>query len=461
MRKLLLLLALTLSTTLPAPGQEIHWTPYQDLAVQQLQRYLQINTTNPPGNELEAARFFQEWFTAEGIPCEVYEFAPGRATLIARLPGDGSQRPLILLHHMDVVSSDPARWRVDPFSGAIVDGSIYGRGALDTKALGLLEAMVLVILKREGVPLHRDVLFVASADEEVDVRGADWLAANQRQQLAAAEYVINEGGDNLIENGRIRFFGVDTAEKAPFWLRVRAQGRPGHGSRPLRDSATNRLIRALARLVAWETPIKVLPGVEKFFHDLAGQESGERAEKFRHLQGAVQDPKFLATLTGDEMYNYMLRNTVSLTMLQGSKQTNVIPGEATAQLDVRLLPGEEPQEFLRELRAILADDTLEIEPVTASFRPANSSPADTELFHAIEAVVGKHFPGAVVTTRLLSGWTECQVFRQLGSVCYGFSPFLLTREEVATVHGDNERVSVENVRRGLRVLYEVVEQVAR
>lgn len=461
MRKLLLFLALLLWTSASATGQEINWAPYQDLAVKQLQRYLQINTTNPPGNELAAARFFQEWFAAEGIPCQVYEFAPGRATLIARLEGDRSKRPIILLHHMDVVSSDPARWRVDPFSGAIVDGSLYGRGALDTKGLGLLEAMVLVILKREHVPLHRDVLFVATADEEVFVRGADWLVAHRRPQLAAAEYVINEGGDNLIENGRIRFFGVDTAEKAPFWLRVRARGRPGHGSRPLRDSATNRLIRALARLAAWETPIKVLPGVEKFFHDLAEQESGARAEQFRHLREAVQDPKFLATLTGDEMYNYMLRDTVSVTMLQGSQQTNVIPGEAVAQVDVRLLPGEEPEEFLRQLRAVMADDTLDIEPVSASFRPANSSPGDTELFHAIEAVVGKHFPGAVVTTRMLSGWTECQVFRQLGSVCYGFSPFLLTREEVATVHGDNERVSVENVRRGLRVLYEVVERVAR
>lgn len=460
MRNLVLLFACLLAA-LPGTSGEIRWEPYQDLAVQQLQRYLQINTTNPPGSELLAARFFQEWFAAEGIPAEIFEFAPGRANLVARLRGDGSRRPLILLSHMDVVSSDPGRWRVHPFSGALVAGDIYGRGALDTKGLGVLQAMTFVMLKREGVPLRRDVIFVATADEEVHVRGADWLAENQRALLAEAEYVLNEGGDNLLEDGTINFFGIDTAEKAPFWLRVRARGRPGHGSRPLRDSAPHRLARALARVVDWETPIKVLPGVEKFFHDLAPQEPPERGEKFRHIREAVHDPEFLATLTRDEAYNYLLRNTVSLTVLQGSQQTNVIPGEAVAHLDVRLLPREDPQEFLQQLRVVLADDTLEVEPVQDTFRVANSSGTDTELFRTIQAVLGEHFPRGLVTTRMLSGWTECQIFRQLGCTCYGFSPFLVTREEIAGVHGDNERVSVENVRRGLRVYFEVVERMVR
>ncbi|MFQ5662871.1 MAG: M20/M25/M40 family metallo-hydrolase [Terriglobia bacterium] len=461
MRRLLLALALAMGLSLPLPGQEIDWAYYQELAVGQLRRYLQIDTTNPPGNELRAARFFQEWFGGEGIPVEIYEIAPGRANLIARLKGDGSKPPLILLNHMDVVSSNAARWRVDPFSGALRDGYIYGRGALDMKGLGLLQAMVMVMLKREGVRLRRDVLFVATADEEVAMQGASWLVENKRELLAQADYLLTEGGENLVEDGRIKFFGIDNAEKAPFWLRVRAQGRPGHGSRPLREAATHRLVRALARVVDWETPIKVLPGVEKFFRDLADQESGERAKQFRHLRQAVQDPEFLATLTNDEMYNYLLRNTISLTVLQGSKQTNVIPGEAVAQLDVRLLPGEDPQEFLAQLRAILADDSLEVEPIQEPFRGANESPINTELFRAIEAVLGRDFPDTVVTTRMLWGYTESGLFRELGIVCYGFSPFLRTRAEAATVHGDNERVSVENVRRGLRWLYEVVERLVR
>lgn len=460
MRRWLLLLFLLTIATAPARAQEVDWPKVQEEATARLARYLQIDTTNPPGNELRTARFWEEWFRAEGIPVEVYEFAPGRANVIARLKGDGSKRPLILLSHMDVVSSDPQRWRVPPFSGAVVDGYLYGRGALDTKGLGLLQAMVLVMLKRQGVPLRRDVIFVATADEEVALAGAEWLIANQRAALGQAEYVLNEGGSNLVEDGRLKFFGVDNAEKAPFWLRLRAGGTPGHGSRPLRDSAPNRLVRALARVVAWETPIQILPDVEKFFRDIAGQEPPERQEQFRNLRQAIQDPKFRAWLTGDVQYNYLLRNTVSLTVLRGSNQTNVIPGEAVAHLDVRLLPGEDPSDFLKQLRAVLADDTLEIEPLQ-KFRRANSSPTDNDLFHAIEEVVHRHFPGAVVTWRLLSGYTESQLFRELGIASYGFSPFLLDRAEEATVHGNNERVSLENLRRGLRLYYEVVERLAR
>lgn len=461
MRRVLLTLAAYLLAAPAAAGKEVNWATYQDMAVARLQRYLQLDTTNPPGNEALTARFFQEWFAAEGIPSEIFEFAPGRANLVARLKGDGSRPPLILLNHMDVVSSVAARWRQDPFSGAVVEGDVYGRGALDTKGLGLVQAMVFVMLKREGVPLRRDVIFLATADEEVAMAGAEWMVEHKRDLLAGAEYVLTEGGSNQIENGRIRYVGVDNAEKLPFWLRLRARGAPGHGSRPMRDAASHRLVRALARVVDWETPIKVLPGVEKFFRDVADQEPPARAEKFRRLREAVPDPEFLASLTSDTAYNYLLRNTVSLTVLQGSKQTNVIPGEAVAHLDVRLLPGEEPEDFLVALRAVLADDTLEIEPVQAKFRRANASSVDTELYRAIETVVGEQFPGAPVTTRMLSGYTECGVFRPLGIVCYGFSPFLLTREEEATVHGDNERLSVENVRRGLRLYYQVVERVAR
>ena len=461
MRKLLwpLLITVLLSTALPA--QAIDWAAYQELALRQLQAYLQIDTTNPPGNELAAARFFQEWFKREGIPVEVYEIAPGRANLVARLPGDGSKCPLILMNHMDVVSSDPERWRVPPFSGAIVEGDIYGRGALDMKGLGLLEAMVLVMLHREKVPLRRDVLFVATADEEVGMLGASWLIEHKRDLLANADCLLTEGGENLVENGQIKFFGVDTAEKAPYWLRLRATGQPGHGSRPLPDSAAHRLARALARVVDWETEIKILPMVEKFFRDIAPLETASRAAQFRNLRQAIQDPDFCTGLTRDEMYNYLLRNTVSLTVLRGSKQTNVIPGEAVAHLDVRLLPGEDPEAFRRALRRIVADDTIAIESLQTDFRPATISPTNTELFAAIERTVERHFPGAIVTSRLLSGYTESGLMRQLGIVCYGFSPFLLTREETASVHGDNERVSVENVRRGLRLLYEVVEQVVR
>ncbi|MCH7765114.1 MAG: M20/M25/M40 family metallo-hydrolase [Acidobacteria bacterium] len=459
MRRVLWLLPFLLCLS-SAAAQEIDWATYQDEAVRRLSRYLQVNTSNPPGNELAGAKFFQQWFEAEGIEVDIFEFAPGRANLIARLRGDGSKRPLILANHTDVVRANAEAWRVEPFSGAIVDGYMYGRGALDMKGLGLAQAMVFVLLKREQVPLARDVIFLMTADEEVGLDGAEWLVEHKRELLSEAEFLLTEGGQNLVEDGRIKFFGVDTAEKTPFWLRVRARGTPGHGSRPQRDAASHRLARAMARVVDWETPIHLLPGVEKFFRDVAPQESGERAWKFRHLREAIQEPEFLASLTGDGQYNYLLRNTVSLTVLRGSEQTNVIPGEALAHLDVRLLPGQKPEDFLEQLRHVMGDASLEIEPLLP-FRPANESSIDTDLFRAIEAAVEQEFPGSIVTTRMLSGYTESGLYRELGIASYGFSPFLLTREEGAGVHGDNESLSVENVRRGVRFLYQVVEPVVR
>ncbi|MFQ5700508.1 MAG: M20/M25/M40 family metallo-hydrolase, partial [Acidobacteriota bacterium] len=346
----------------------IDWPRYQEETVDRLSHYLTINTANPPGNEMRATRYFKEWFAQEGIPSEVFEIAPGRANLVARLKGDGSKRPLIISNHVDVVNADSSAWKVAPFSGAIRDGRIYGRGALDMKGMGLLEAMVLVALHREGIPLSRDVVFVATADEEVGFGGAAGLVENKPDLIREAEFLITEGGQNLLEGKQVRFFGVDAAEKAPFWLRLVAEGTPGHGSRPKRDAASHRLVRALARVVDWETPITILPGVEKFFRDLARLEEPGRAEQFRHLRRAIEDPDFLRSLTEDDTTNYLLRDTVSLTVLKGAPQTNVIPGRAVAHLDVRLLPGRKPEEFLAQLREVIADPSIAIEVITDPFR---------------------------------------------------------------------------------------------
>lgn len=446
------------STRLPAEKL----AEYSALAERWMQEYLQVDTGNPPGNEARAAEFFRRIFEAEGIENQVLEVAPGRANLWARIPARAAnkKRPLVLLNHTDVVSSVPERWKHPPFSGALDGGYLYGRGAQDMKGEGLAQAVVMVMLKREQVALERDVIFLATADEEVDGIGTDWVIQKRPDLLGQAEFLVTEGGENLEEAGKVKYVGLDVAEKSPFWLKLTAHGRPGHGSRPIAMSAPNRLVRALARVIEWETEMKALPVVEEFMKRVADTQPKERAAQFRDVKKALQDRKFRGWLERQDGLNYMFRNTVTLTQLAGSGQTNVIPSVATAHLDVRLLPGEKPEDFLAAIRKVVADPEVTVEPESSEFRIANMSGTDNELFRGIEKVAAKYFPGAPVLPRLIGGYTENQRYRVLGITSYGFSPYQVTEEESGTEHGDNERIRVEQVRRGYRVLYDLVTEVA-
>jgi acetylornithine deacetylase/succinyl-diaminopimelate desuccinylase-like protein len=441
-------------------GARIDWPRYQDMAVDLMQQYLRINTSNPPGNELEAARFLKKVFDQHGIENEIFEYKPGRANIIARLKGNGSKRPIILLSHMDVVTAEPASWEVDPFAAVIKNNSIYGRGALDMKGEGLLHLMTMIILKREGPPLSRDVIFLGTADEEVDDEGSLWMIANKADLFKNAEYLLTEGGDNLLEGDSVKLVGIDVAEKAPFWLRLTATGLPGHGSRPVNDSATNRLIRAMNRILDWQVPVKLLPAVEQFFKDIAPLQQEPLRAQFQNIRESLKNPDFAKALTSQREFNFLVRNTISITMLSGSKQTNVIPNAATCNLDVRLLPGESPEEFLNALKTQIADPSIKIENINR-FKQPNSSAIDTELFSLIARKTKEKHPRAVVTTKMLSGYTESQLYRQLGIVAYGWAPIYTTPEEDEGVHGNNERISVKNVREGTREFYEVVRDISR
>ena len=441
-------------------AEQIDWPRYQDMAVDLMQQYLRIDTSNPPGNEIQAAKFFKRIFDQYGIENEIFEYKPGRANIIARLKGNGSKRPIILLSHTDVVTAEPAAWEVEPFSATIKNDYIYGRGALDMKGEGLLHLMTMILLKREGPPLARDVIFLGTADEEVNDDGSLWMIANKADLFKNAEYLLTEGGDNLLEGGDVKIVGVDVAEKAPFWLRLTATGTPGHGSRPVADSASNRLIRAMNRILDWETPVKLLPAVEKYFKDIAPLQEEPLRSQFANIRESLKDPAFVKSLTNQREYNFLLRNTISITMLSGSKQTNVIPVAATCNIDVRLLPGESPDEFLKALTAVIADPTIKIENVNR-FKPPNSSSVDTELFSLIARRTKANHPKAVITTKMLSGYTESQLYRQLGITAYGWAPIYTTPDDDEGVHGNNERISLKNVRQGTREFYEVVRDISR
>jgi len=445
--------------------QAEHLQQYSDLAVTWMQEYLRIDTTNPPGNELRAVAFYKKILDQEGIENRAFEYAPGRGDLWARVPrsasptGGGGKRPIILLNHMDVVTSDASHWKVPPFGGEMKDGYLWGRGAQDMKDEGLAQLVVMVMLKREQVALDRDVIFLAVADEEADGTGSDWFIQHQRDLLENAEFLINEGGENLLENGKVKYVGVDVGEKTTYWLHLVAHGRPGHGSRPIPYSAPNRLVRALDRILAYRTPLQVLPVVDEFLRDMAPFESRERAAEYRNIKKAIEDKRFQDEVEKDESLNFLLRDTISLTMMGGSEQTNVIPAEAWANLDVRLLPGGDPKAMLAAIRRVVNDPNVSVEPWKAEFRVANYSGTDNALFSAIREVSAKYFPGTPVVPHITSGYTENQRYRPLGINAYGFNPYTATQDEGNTEHGNDERIRVEEVRRGPRILFDVVAAV--
>jgi acetylornithine deacetylase/succinyl-diaminopimelate desuccinylase-like protein len=438
-------------------------SPYGDEAVQVLGDYLRIDTTNPPGRELKGAVFLKSLLEAEGIPVVIDEFAPGRANLLATLKGAGAKPPIVLVSHIDVVPAEPSRWTAGPFSGELRNGLIYGRGAQDMKDEAVVQLMSLIRLKREKIALDRDVLFMATADEEAGFGGALRAVSPEGflPRLQGAEYLVTEGGEGLLgEDGKPSYFAVETGEKGAFWLGVKATGTPGHAAEPIVDSAPNRLIRALERIRLHKTEMKVLPTVERFLKDQAARVGGERASWYRDIRAALARPDVAETLYEDQAVSPLLRNTISITVVRTGYKTNVIPGTAEAELDVRLLPGEDPQAFLREIRGVIDDPQVVVTPLGTFLEP-NASPSETDLFRAITTVLSRRYPGTPVTTSLLTGATESVIYRRLGIVCYGFSPILATREEIDTEHADDERIRVSSLKAATDVFYEVILDLCR
>ena len=443
------------------PG-EADWKALGDEATALLSQYLRINTTNPPGNEIAAARWLAAVLRRDGIEAQIFEPAPGKANLYARLRGDGSARPLILLNHMDVVLASPEYWTVDPFSGLIKDGYVWGRGALDMKGEAIAQLMTMLVLKRAHVPLKRDIIFLATADEEIGAGvGAAWIVDQQVDLVKDAEFLLNEGGLTRADGrGGVAFYGVGTTEKSPFWLDMTARGTAGHGSRPTPDNPVHRLIRALNRIAEWRTPLIVTPAAERSFADLATIERDSTLRRWlSDIRTTLRDSAAVRVITADLTYNALLRNTISITGLKGSDKTNVIPPIATAAIDVRLLPGQDPAAFLAELTRVVGDSAVTLRPQGPNW-PATESPTETEMFRAITAEAHARHPNALVTTLMLAGFTDSHYFRLIGIASYGLGPFPLTQGDSRGVHGNDERVSIDALRFGVRFYYDVVARVA-
>jgi acetylornithine deacetylase/succinyl-diaminopimelate desuccinylase-like protein len=450
----LLFLSFPLAAQTPAELQKL-----QDEAVQRAKEYLRINTSNPPGNEVASMQWFARMLAQEGIPFDTVTTAPGRGNIWARLKG-GTEPALVLLHHMDVVPADRRYWDVDPFAADVRNGDIYGRGALDTKMLGIVHFQTFLALHRLKVPLNRDVIFMATADEEAGgALGAGWIVKNRPEAFRGAGFVLNEGGSGDVGEGGRQQFGIEVTQKVPLWLKLVVTGNPGHGSQPQVSTAVTRLIRALERLRTYEFTPRIVPAVDAYFKGIAPN-AGPWQAAFQDMAKAVQDRTFLPRLQAEAPAAAALtRNTCSITMLEGSNKINVVPPEASAQIDCRTLPDQNHDAFIAELTAVINDPGIRIEKILG-FVPA-VSPQDNLAYRAMVDVTRKHFPQAVVIPLVQTGFTDSHFFRGLGIPSYGYDPFLIPADQQGGVHGNNERMSEANVRRGTAIMLEVVQRIVQ
>jgi len=439
----------------------IDWAALGEEAVDLLRRYLMVDTTNPPGNEAAGARFLAAVLERNGIASETVEAAPGRANLVARLAGDGSLPGIVLHHHIDVVYADRRYWTMDPFGGEVRDGYLYGRGAIDMKSTGIMHLAAVLALKRAGVPLKRDLVFLATADEEAgSVYGARFVADARRDWLAGAEYAISELGGIEVHAGYTAPLGhIVISEKTGLPLTLTARSEPGHGSMPWPDTAPHRLIRALNRLLAAERPLSVLPEVREYFSRLATVLPVHAGVGYGDLERSLTDPAFRTRFLTNRLYAAMVRTTFAVTMLKGSEKGNVIPPEASAGIDCRMLAGDDPQEIVTWIRRVIDDDQVEV-TIEGEPKAPNLSPPDTELYKALADALRRRAPGTVVAPEILVAFTDNWVFRRCGLHGYGWSPFVMDEGEWHRVHGDDERLSLENIREGVRCYVDMLLAVA-
>lgn len=443
----------------PAAGRPVDWDALRDEAVQILSEYIRINTTNAPGNEKAGAEYLARILQREGIEAQILDeeaLGPGRANLYARLRGDGSKRAIALIHHIDVVPASPQHWTVDPFAGLVRDGYVWGRGAIDMKGDGVAHLMAMLALKRSGVRLTRDIVYIANADEELGSTGAVAFVDRHPDLLRDVEFLITEGGDIPIENGRLQFYGVGVAEKRTLWQRLRIAGTPSHASRPTRENPVPRLVQALARIAQYETPLEVTAGVDKYFRDISRNYQDPQRAWLADVRAALADPAAREWILSDVYWNAILRNTISLTVVTGSNKTNVIPAEAVAEIDIRLLPTANPDSVLATLKALAADSGISWQTIMAPKTPLEN-PVDTDLFRAIERAAHDRDPGALVTTPMFTAASDRPTYRKLGIVTYGIDPFKVeSAEHQKMMHGNDERISVENLGWGTRFIYDIL-----
>jgi acetylornithine deacetylase/succinyl-diaminopimelate desuccinylase-like protein len=420
--------------------------------VELLRDYLTIDTTNPPGDVSKAAGWVASVLTGEGIASIRLDRSQTKANLVATLQG-GDLRPLVLAHHMDVVPVVADDWAVDPFGGEVSEGCIWGRGTLDMKGFGVLTLVCALALKRAGIPLHRPLRLLATADEEVGgIDGAKWLAENHLEAVSG-EFLLTEG--SFARAGpRATYYAVQTAEKGVSTIKLIARGQPGHASSPREDNAVIRIARAIARIGSYRSPPAALDLARRFLSAFPSGSLGLRDGRSVRDLSDLEMEDLLHRLSGGSRVQHMRRNTFVPTMVNAGLGQNVIPPVCEAYVDCRSVPGVTGDDVLEELGGVIDDPEVGLELVKSSV--GTESETESELMDAIREAVHAERPDAIVVPYLTSGGTDCKHFRPRGVTAYGHIPFELDDAELEGIHGVNERVSLENLDRALRILMRVV-----
>jgi acetylornithine deacetylase/succinyl-diaminopimelate desuccinylase-like protein len=439
------MLGLAILAAWPAAAQipAIDWKAQEAEVLRHYRALIQIDSSNPPGNESKVAEYLKKVLEAEGIPTQSFALDPSRANLVARIRGNGTKRPLLIMAHSDVVGVQREKWPVDPFGAVLKDGYVWGRGSVDDKDKLAANLMVMLLLKRSNARLDRDVIFLAEAGEEGDTTvGIDFMVEKHFREIDA-EFCLTEGGGARLENGRVVTVSVQTTEKVPRRVRLVVNGTSGHGSVPRTDNALVHLSAAVAKLGTWETPMRLNDTTRTYFERLAGVSAPERAARYNGLTDPRRSAAIQRYLAENEPRHYsMLRTSVVPTILKAGFRMNVIPSEAEATVDVRALPDEDVAKFHEEMRRVIGDPAVKIEQLGAGARAvAPPSRLDNEMFRALEAVSRRIFPGAVVLPTMSTGATDMAQLRAKGVQSYGIGP--ASTEEDSTnygAHSDVERL---------------------
>lgn len=440
-----------------------NWDEVKIESVRLLQDYIQIDTSNPPGDVTKAINWLAQLCEQNNISYETFTVNedPRRMHLLAEIKGINSNlKPLLLLNHVDVVPADLEAWSFDPFGAEIKDGVIYGRGALDMKSLGMMQLISMILLNREGWIPERTVKFLAVADEEIlGEYGVQWMIQNH-WDLLDPEWVWDEGGIGSTDSfPGMDVFAIAVAQKKSFWVEIEVNGLSGHGSRPFDGYSNQVLATSLSKIVNWETPIEINPVIDEMFYRIGTNKGGMEGFIMKNINNPIIHYLFSNTISEKSAtVNAMLRNTIALTQINAGYKTNIIPEKSNATLDIRLLPDTNPENFLLELQNVVSDKRVQFIPKRT---PNNNfiSDWDSKFFNIISNELSVRKPNAVVIPFMTIGGTDSQFFQEKGVDCYGIIPVLVDESDIQTMHGIDERISIENYMFGIEVVYNSIKRV--